>query len=217
MKALFGKVDHEGGNIKVAFSRLRDAPMSNSKLSPARLMFRRALRFPGLPSLPDGLDEVTAGVEKQLRKVADKNRRNSKTSRYGRAVVELKDGLHVLLQSQGTKRFDKKAQVVHVCEGGRSAYVRMRDEGGKEGVFLRNRRFMDYDREMMAEEEVAMAAVEGTVPRGPYGRGMKAGVKVAKYLRSALRGASRTLGGALVKLAKLAAGARRKVTWADDC
>ena len=45
--------------------------MSNSKLRPARLMFRRALRFPGLPSLPDGEDELAAGEEKQMRKVSE--------------------------------------------------------------------------------------------------------------------------------------------------
>ena len=62
----------------MAFARLRDSPMANSKMSPARLMFRRILRFPGLPTLPDNVDEVVAGEEKQARKVVDKEKRNKK-------------------------------------------------------------------------------------------------------------------------------------------
>jgi hypothetical protein len=42
---------------------------------------------------------------------------------YGRRVVELEEGLHVLLQDMTTKLFDIEAQVVRVCEGGRSAHV----------------------------------------------------------------------------------------------
>ena len=59
------KVSHAKGDLKVAFARMRDSPMANSKMSPARLMFRRILRFPGLPVLPDNLDEVVAEEEKQ--------------------------------------------------------------------------------------------------------------------------------------------------------
>ena len=98
IKSLVKKVAHAKGDFSVALARLRDAPMSNSKVSPARLMFRRALRFPGLPILPDEVDEVKAGVEKQEKKVAAKANRNSKVSHFGRDVVELSEGLHVLLQ-----------------------------------------------------------------------------------------------------------------------
>ena len=65
VKCLMKKIANTKSNIRVAFSRLRDAPMSNSKMSPARLMFRRTLRFPELPILLDGADEVVAGEEKQ--------------------------------------------------------------------------------------------------------------------------------------------------------
>ena len=53
-------------------------------MSPARLMFRRTLRFSGLPIFPDGVDEVVAGEEKQARKVVAKDKRNSKVSKFGR-------------------------------------------------------------------------------------------------------------------------------------
>ena len=62
------KISHAKGDFRVAFARLRDAPMSNSKISPARLMFRRTLRFPGLPILPDGVDEVVGGSKNRLRR-----------------------------------------------------------------------------------------------------------------------------------------------------
>ena len=41
-----------------------------------------------------------------------KEKRNSKTSGYGRSVVDLEKGLHVLLQDMATKLFDIEAQVV---------------------------------------------------------------------------------------------------------
>ena len=66
------------------------------------------------------------------------------------------------------KRFNIKAQVVRVCEGGRSAFVCAVDKGGRTTMFLRNRRFMDYDRKHQLEQEVAMAAVEGTGRRPPH-------------------------------------------------
>ena len=47
-------------------------------------MFRRTLRFSGLPIFPDGVDEVVAGEEKQARKVVAKDKRNSKVSKFGR-------------------------------------------------------------------------------------------------------------------------------------
>ena len=75
-------------------------------MSPTRLMFRRILRFPGLPCLADEVDEVAAGSDKQARKVAAKEGRNAKLSRYGRSVVELEEVLHVLLQDQKTKLFN---------------------------------------------------------------------------------------------------------------
>jgi hypothetical protein len=62
-------------------------------MSPARLMFRRILRFPGLPCLPNKVDEVAAGLDKQARKVSAKESRNTKVSKYGRSVVELEEGL----------------------------------------------------------------------------------------------------------------------------
>ena len=40
-----------------------------------------------------------------------KEKRNSKTSGYGRFVAELEEGLHVLLQDMATKLFDIEAQV----------------------------------------------------------------------------------------------------------
>ena len=108
-------------------------------------MFHRVLRFPGLPILPDEVDEVKAGVEKQAKKVVAKNRRNSKVSQFGKDVVELEEGLHILLQDNATKLFDIEAEVVRVCEGGRSAYVQERDKGGKVTTFLINRCFMVVD------------------------------------------------------------------------
>ena len=73
VKLLIKKIAHAKGDLKGAFARLRDSPMANSKMSPARLMFRRILRFPGLPVLPvlpDNVGEVVAREEKQSRKVA---------------------------------------------------------------------------------------------------------------------------------------------------
>ena len=52
VKALIKKVAHAKSDLDIAFSRLRDAPTRHSKLSPARLMFMRVLRFPGLPLSP---------------------------------------------------------------------------------------------------------------------------------------------------------------------
>ena len=156
------KVSHAKGDLKVAFARLRDSPMANSKMSPARLMFRRILRFPGLPVLPDNVDEVVAGEEKQARKVVAKDKRNSKVSNFGKEVVELEEGLHILLQDDTTKLFDIEAQVIRVGEGGRSAYVQGRYRGGRLSTFLRNRRFMIIDPKFRVDDEAkeAMATAE---------------------------------------------------------
>ena len=135
VKALIKKVAHSKGDLDIAFSRLRDAPTRHSKMSPARLMFCRILRFPGLPSLPDEVGEVAAGADKQARKVCAKEGRNAKVSQYGRNVVELEEGLHVLLQDQKTKLFNVEAVVARVCEGGRSAYVQGKDRGGRVTTF----------------------------------------------------------------------------------
>jgi hypothetical protein len=147
------KTEHSKGDFNVALARLRDSPMSMSKMSPSRLMFCRVLRFPGLPILPDKVDEVVAGVEKQAKKVSAKADRNSKVSRFGKDVVELEEGLHVLLQDNKTKLFDIEAQIKRVCEGGRSAYVQGKDRGGKMITYLRNRRFMVLDPKYRVEEE----------------------------------------------------------------
>ena len=102
IKALLKKVDYDKADFKMTFSRLRDAPMMNSKMSQARFMYRRALRFPGLPSIPKG-------EEKQRSKVAAKEKRNMKTTSYGLAAVELEEGLCVVLQDMDTKRFNIEA------------------------------------------------------------------------------------------------------------
>ena len=60
VKILMKKASHGKNDFRVAFARLRDSPMVNSKMSPVRLIFRRALRFTGLPSLPDGVDKFAA-------------------------------------------------------------------------------------------------------------------------------------------------------------
>ena len=138
------------------------------KMSPARLMFRRVLRFPGLPILPDEVDEVAAGVEKQAKKVMAKVNRNSKVSHFGKDVVELSEGLHVLLQDDASKLFNIEAQVMRVCEGGRSAYLQGRNKGGKLTTFLRNRRFMLVDPKHKVEvkavpEEWAMVTRENQI------------------------------------------------------
>ena len=55
------------------------------------------------------------------RKLWRKKKKNNKVSRFGRNVVELEEGLHILLQDNATKLFNIEAQVIRVCEGGRSA------------------------------------------------------------------------------------------------
>ena len=225
VKMLMKKVVHGKGDFRVAFSRLRDAPMVNSKMSPARLMFRRALRFPGLPSLPDGVDEIAAGEGEQVSKVVAKENRNSKTSGYGRSVVDLEKGLHVLLQDMATKLFDIEAQVVRVCEGGRSAYVRALDKGGRTTTFLRNRRFMDYDPKFQVDRDVAMTVVEGAICGGrciPWKRLCK---RVSGYAGSAVRRTGSTvsgiLKGTLSRLIQFSSSAtslprRKAVSWAPS-
>ena len=106
-----------------------------------------------------------AGVEKQAKKVVAKEKRNNKVSRFGRSVVELEEGLHILLQDNATKLFNIEAQVIRVCEGGRSAYVQGKDKEGKVTTFLRNRRFMVVDPKYRVEDEAddAMATGEGKI------------------------------------------------------
>ena len=43
-----------------------------------------------------------------------KNRRNFKVSQFGKDVVDLDEGLHILLQEDATKLFDIEAQVIRV-------------------------------------------------------------------------------------------------------
>ena len=96
-----------------------------------------------------------------------------------------------------TKLFDIKGQVVRVCEGGRSAYVRALDKGGRTTTFLRNRRFMDYNPKFQTDRDVAMAAVEGTVGGGrslPWKRLCR---RASGYAGSAVRRAGSTVAGIL--------------------
>ena len=78
----------------------------------------------------------------------------------------MEEGLHVLLQDMVTKLFDIEAQVIRVCEGGRSANVCALDKGARTTTFLRNRRFMDYDPKFKEDRDFAMAAVQGMVGGG---------------------------------------------------
>ena len=89
-----------------------------------------------------------------------KDKRNTKVSKFRREVVDLEEGLHILLQDDKTKLFNIEAQVVRVCEGGRSAYVQRNNRGGWVETFLRNRRFMNVDPKYMVDGEAAMATVE---------------------------------------------------------
>ena len=45
-----------------------------------------------------------------------KNRRNFKVSQFGKDVVDLEEGLHILLQEDATKLFDIEAKVIRVCK-----------------------------------------------------------------------------------------------------
>ena len=111
------------------------------------------MQGPSLPWAPDDVDEVAAGVEKQAKKVMAKNRRNSKLSQFGKDVVDLKEGLHILLQDDASKLFNIEAQVIRVCKGGRSAYVQGKYKGGLVTTYLRNRRFMVVDPKYRVEDE----------------------------------------------------------------
>ena len=85
--------------------------------------------------------------------------------------------------------------MVRVCEGGRSAYVRALDKGGRTTTILRNRRFMDYDPKFQTDRDVAMAAVEGTVGGGrslPWKRLCR---RASGYAGSAVRRAGSTVSG----------------------
>ena len=68
--------------------------------------------------------------------------------------------MHILLQDEKTKLFDIEAQVIRVCEGGRSAYVQAKNRGGRVETFLRNRRFMNMDPKYVVDDEAAMATAE---------------------------------------------------------
>jgi hypothetical protein len=146
IKILMKKVHADGGDMRMAFARLRDAPSATEKLSASRIFFRRQLRFAGLPELPDGEDEVEAGRDKQVAAERAKDRRNQRVSKFGRSVVELKEGLAVVVQDERSRKFDIPAVVQRVCEGGRSAYLEARDRAGRPVTMLRNRKFMDLPR-----------------------------------------------------------------------
>ena len=82
--------------------------------------------------------------------------------------MELSEGLHVLLQDEDSKLFNIEAQVMRVCEGGRSAYLQGRNKGGKLITILRNRRFMLVDPKHKVEveagpEEWAMVTRENQI------------------------------------------------------
>ena len=199
---------------------MREAPMSNSKMSPARLMFRRVLRFPGLPILPNEVDEGVAGAEKQAKKVVAKDKRNSNVSHFGKSVVDLEEGLHILLQDNDTKLFNIKAQAIRVCEGGRSAYVQGKNKGGKVTTFLRNRGFMVVDPKYRVEDEAdeAMATGEGKIAGNSCLPVKRLSRKARAAFRRTKTSVSGILKGTLALLSRApgptARGPRRKtVSW----
>ena len=120
----------------------------------------------------------------------------------------------------GTKRFDIETQVVRVCEGGRSTCVPAVDKGCRTTTFLRNWRFMYYNRKYQLDQYAAMAAVEGTVPGGrclPWKRLSK---RAAKYTASAAKRAGSAvagiLKGTLARLTQVSVSSqkRKRVSWA---
>ena len=115
--------------------------------------------------------------------------------RFGRDVVDLEEGLHILLQDNATKLFNIEAQVIRVCEGGRSAYVQGKDKGGKVTTFLRNRRFMVVDPKYRVEDEAdyAMAAGEGKIA-GDCCLPVK---RLSRKARAALKGTKTAVSGIL--------------------
>ena len=78
-------------------------------------------------------------------------------------MVELEEGLHMLLQDNTRKLFNIEAHLVRVCGGGRSAYVKGKNKDGRVQTFLRNRRFKNHDPRFRSDGEVTMATGEGEV------------------------------------------------------
>ena len=179
---------------------------------------RMTLRFPGLPILLDGVDPLD-GEERQARKVVAKEIRNAKVSNFRREVVELEEGLHILLQDNATKLFNIEALGVRVCEGGRSAYIKERNKGGKVKSFLRNRRFMNYDPKFRVDSEATMATGEvelgskGCLPLRQLSRMAGSAFRRIKSSVSSIFKGSLAL---LTRAPRPAAGtpSRKAVTWA---
>ena len=137
----------------------------------------------------------------------------------------MEEGLHVLLQDMVTKLFDIEAQVIRVCEGGRSATVCALDKGARTTTFLRNRRFMDYDPKFKEDRDFAMAAVQGMVGGGHCLLWKQIYKRVSGYAGSAVRRTGRAVSGILKgMLSKLTHSSsstatlprRKAVSWAPS-
>ena len=156
-----------------------------------------------------------------------KNKRNAKVSQFGKEVVDLEEGLHILLHDNSTKLFDIEPNVVGVCKGGRSAYVQGRDKGDRVTTFLRNRRFMvvdpKYRVEVEAEPEWAMATAEVEIAGDSCLPGKKLSRKARAALQRTRTSVSGILKGTLALLSRApppgptARGLRRKaVSWGSE-
>ena len=77
-------------------------------MSLARLFYGRIIRSPKLPQLTDRLDESVGGGAIQANRERRKRKKNENKNKVDTAPVELKEGMHVLLQGAKSKLWNIK-------------------------------------------------------------------------------------------------------------
>ena len=128
------------------------------------MFYGRILRDPHLPQLEDNLDERIGRDIIQANKEKRKRKKNEERRRLNTTPVELKVGMHIILQGAISKLWNIKGQVVSIRPGGCSAYIHVPE---RNKTYLCNRRYIKVDRSLeytdMEDDEQEESQVALTV------------------------------------------------------
>ena len=93
-------------------------------MSPARLFYgRKIIKNPLLSQLTDGYDETAGGDAIHAIREKRKSEKNKNKNEVDTSPLELKEGMHVLLQGVNSKLWNIEGVIQSVRPGGRIAYM----------------------------------------------------------------------------------------------
>jgi hypothetical protein len=122
VKGIMNKTEDAKADFKIEMSIYHNTLIHSGGLSPARLFFGQ-IRLPELPLISDLIDGKLVGQDSRLRRIKEKEKRNTKRTQYGEQPLTLVLGQKVLLQDHKTRLWEVPGIIESIRPGGRSGYI----------------------------------------------------------------------------------------------